>query len=58
MTALSLPLAHNVVRTNGMPKAHRSTPIASCRRSGWKVLNMNWMHLAALRRKVGSSASV
>jgi len=31
-----------------MPKAHRSALMAAWSCSGWKVLNMNWMQLAAL----------
>ena len=32
--------------TPGMPKEQRSTPTASCTRSGSTVTNVNWMHRA------------
>ena len=57
MLALSLPAASRRACTKGMPRQHRSRPTAACSRSASKVLNMNWMHRAALRRSAGSSAS-
>jgi hypothetical protein len=53
----SVPSLPSVAITNGMPKLHRSWPIALLNRPGSKVLNMNWKAAALLRPSAGSTAS-
>src|SRR5262249_29494717 len=55
MVGLSLPSLSVMAITAGMPKLHR--PIASLKRSGSKVRNMNCTHSALLRCRAGSTAS-